>query len=390
MLDSKVIELVKATIPAVAQTGTKLTAHFYERMFKHNPEVKDIFNMAHQGSGQQREALFNAVCAYAMNIENPAVLLPAVEKIANKHASLLITKEQYNIVGENLLGTIKELLNPSDEIIDAWAQAYGVLANIFIEREEQIYQENEKKVGGWRGLRDFKVVAKQAQSDCITSFELEPVDGGKVADFKAGQYISVFITDDSFENRQVRQYSLSATANGKSYRIAVRREANGSVSNYLHDKVQVGDVIKLSAPVGDFFLETDKVKNVSLISAGVGQTPMLAMLGELAKVGFKGQVNFIHGSHNSSMQAFVDEVASYKDKLNLNVVRFLSHAQGDACDFEGRTDLTKLKAHLDTENMDYFLCGPVGFMQDMAKQLVDLGIDRSKIHYEVFGPHKVI
>ena len=62
----------------------------------------------------------------------------------------------------------------------------------------------------------------------------------------------------------------------------------------------------------------------------------------------------------------------------------------DACDFEGRTDLTKLKAHLDTENMDYFLCGPVGFMQDMAKQLVDLGIDRSKIHYEVFGPHKVI
>lgn len=390
MLDSKVIELVKATIPAVAQTGTKLTAHFYERMFEHNPEVKDIFNMSHQIGGQQREALFNAVCAYAMNIENPAVLLPAVEKIANKHASLLITKDQYDIVGANLLGTIKELLNPGDEIIDAWAQAYGVLANIFIEREEQIYQENEKKVGGWRGLRDFKVVAKVPQSECITSFELEPVDGGPVASFKPGQYISVFIKDEAFENRQVRQYSLSLASNDKSYRIAVRREPNGKVSNYLHDKVQVGDIVKISPPVGDFFLETDKVENVSLLSAGVGQTPMLAMINELAKIGFKGQVNFIHGSHNCAKQAFATEVATYADKLNLKVTNFLSVPNGDKCDFEGRVDLNKIKDQINTQNMDYFLCGPVSFMQDIAKQLVDLGVERSKIHYEVFGPHKVI
>ncbi|MGL6295097.1 MAG: globin domain-containing protein, partial [Plesiomonas sp.] len=90
MLDTQTIAIVKATAPLLAETGPKLTAHFYDRMFSHHPELQDIFNMAHQSSGRQREALFNAIVAYANNIENLAALLPAVEKIAQKHASFNI------------------------------------------------------------------------------------------------------------------------------------------------------------------------------------------------------------------------------------------------------------------------------------------------------------
>lgn len=123
MLDSQTIATVKATIPVLAKTGPALTAHFYDRMFHHNPELKDVFNLTHQSSGAQREALFNAICAYAVNIENLAVLLPAVERIAQKHASFSIQPEQYAIVGHHLLATIDEMLSPGQEVLDALGQS---------------------------------------------------------------------------------------------------------------------------------------------------------------------------------------------------------------------------------------------------------------------------
>ncbi|VEA69554.1 Nitric oxide dioxygenase [Serratia rubidaea] len=104
MLDQQTIATVKSTIPLLAATGPKLTAHFYDRMFTHNPELKDIFNMSNQRNGDQRQALFDAICAYAGNLENLAALLPAVERIAQKHTSFNIQPEQYQIVGTHLAG----------------------------------------------------------------------------------------------------------------------------------------------------------------------------------------------------------------------------------------------------------------------------------------------
>lgn len=137
MLDAQTIATVKATIPLLVETGPKLTAHFYDRMFTHNPELKEIFNMSNQRNGDQREALFNAIAAYASNIENLPALLPAVEKIAQKHTSFQIKPEQYNIVGEHLLATLDEMFSPGQEVLDAWGKAYGVLANVFINRERK-------------------------------------------------------------------------------------------------------------------------------------------------------------------------------------------------------------------------------------------------------------
>jgi nitric oxide dioxygenase len=137
--------------PLLVETGPKLTAHFYDRMFAHNPELKEIFNMSNQRNGDQREALFNAIAAYASNIDNLPALLPAVEKIAQKHTSFQIKPEQYNIVGSHLLATLDEMFSPGQEVLDAWGKAYGVLANVFIGREARSISKTPVKPAAGKG-----------------------------------------------------------------------------------------------------------------------------------------------------------------------------------------------------------------------------------------------
>lgn len=275
-------------------------------------------------------------------------------------------------------------------------KAYGVLANVFINREAEIYNENASKAGGWEGTRDFRIVAKTPRSALITSFELEPVDGGAVAEYRPGQYLGVWLKPEGFPHQEIRQYSLTRKPDGKGYRIAVKREEGGQVSNWLHNHANVGDVVKLVAPAGDFFMAVADDTPVTLISAGVGQTPMLAMLDTLAKAGHTAQVNWFHAAENGDVHAFADEVK----ELGLSLPRFTAHtwyrqpneadrAKGQF-DSEGLMDLSKLEGAFSDPTMQFYLCGPVGFMQFAAKQLVDLGVKQENIHYECFGPHKVL
>ncbi|MDF3826994.1 MULTISPECIES: NO-inducible flavohemoprotein [unclassified Pseudocitrobacter] len=396
MLDAQTIATVKATIPLLVETGPKLTAHFYDRMFTHNPELKEIFNMSNQRNGDQREALFNAIAAYASNIENLPALLPAVEKIAQKHTSFQIKPEQYDIVGAHLLATLDEMFSPGQDVLDAWGKAYGVLAGVFINREAEIYQQNANKTGGWEGTRPFRIVAKTPRSALITSFEFEPVDGGAVADYQPGQYLAVWLKPEGFPHQEIRQYSLTRKADGKGYRIAVKREDGGQVSSWLHNSANVGDVVHLAAPAGDFFMSVENNTPVTLISAGVGQTPMLAMLDTLAKSSHTAQVNWFHAAENGDVHAFADEVKT----LGSSLPRFTAHTwyrqpteadrQAAAFDSEGLMDLSAMEGAFSDPAMQFYLCGPVGFMQFAAKQLVELRVKPESIHYECFGPHKVL
>ena len=396
MLDAQTIATVKATIPLLVETGPKLTAHFYDRMFAHNPELKEIFNMSNQRNGDQREALFNAIAAYASNIDNLPALLPAVEKIAQKHTSFQIKPEQYNIVGGHLLATLDEMFSPGEEVLEAWGKAYGVLANVFIQRESEIYQGNASKNGGWEGTRAFRIVKKTPRSALITSFDLAPVDGQPVADYQPGQYLAIWLKPQEFEYQEIRQYSLTRKPDGKGYRIAVKRENGGQVSNWLHNASQEGDIVHLAAPAGDFFLAVEPKTPVTLISGGVGQTPMLAMLDTLAKTQHAAQVNWFHAAENGDVHAFADEVAT----LGASLAKFTSHiwyrtpteADRQAARFnsEGLMMLSDLADTLRDPQMQYYLCGPVAFMQHAAKQLVALGVNSDNIHYACFGPHKVL
>ena len=146
MLDQKTIEIVKSTVPALKEHGLEITKTFYKNMFENNPEVKGLFNMDRQVSGEQPKALAMTILAAAQNIDNLEVLLPAVKKIGERHCDVQIKAEHYPIVGANLLTAIKEVLGDvaTDEIIDAWAKGYEVIARVFIDVEKEIYESRNK------------------------------------------------------------------------------------------------------------------------------------------------------------------------------------------------------------------------------------------------------
>ncbi|MFW5386569.1 NO-inducible flavohemoprotein [Yersinia sp. 2542 StPb PI] len=396
MLDNQTIATVQATIPLLAATGPKLTAHFYDRMFEHNPELKHIFNMSNQFNGDQREALFNAICAYAANIDNLAALLPAVERIAQKHTSLNIQPEHYAIIGHHLISTLDEMFSPGQEVLDAWGKAYGVLADVFIQRESQIYQQGEASTGGWRTLRRFRIIKKEMQSEVICSFVLAPEDGGRVLDFKPGQYLGIYIEDEQLEYQEIRQYSLTAAPNGKTYRIAVKREEQGTVSNYLHQQLHEGDSVRIAPPRGDFFLDISAETPVALISAGVGQTPMLSMLNTLHDNQHAAPIHWLHAAENGRVHAFADEVATLAQNMP-NLSRHVWYREptaqdraGDDYHSQGLMDLSSHQWLAADPNRHYYFCGPLAFMQYAGRQLLAQGVASAHIHYECFGPHKVI
>ncbi|WP_024615335.1 globin domain-containing protein [Clostridium sp. Ade.TY] len=141
MLDQQTINIIKSTVPSLKEHGLEITTTFYKNMFENNPEVKPLFNMDRQKSGKQPKALAMTILAAAENIDNLEVLLPVVQKIGEKHCNANIKKEHYPIVGENLLRAIKDVLGDTAtaEVLEAWGQAYGVIAKIFIDVEKDIY-----------------------------------------------------------------------------------------------------------------------------------------------------------------------------------------------------------------------------------------------------------
>lgn len=398
MLDARTKEIVKSTVPLLEAANTALTEHFYKRMFRDNPELKDVFNLSNQASGRQPAALFNAVLAYAKNIDNPAVLASAVERIAQKHTGFAISPAQYDIVGHHLLATIKELAPDAatPEVIEAWGKAYGSLAGLFINREEQLYQESEQKVGGWRGYRNFVVAEKQQESALITSFLLVPEDGGDVVDFLPGQYLNLHLVSPKLVHNEYRQYSLCQAPNGKNYRIAVKREPNGVASNFMHDQVQVGDSLQVLPPSGDFFMEVGPEVPVVLISGGVGQTPMRAMLGQLIKHQHTADIHWLHACEDGTQHAFQADIQALREanpNLSTHVWYRTPSAQDQPSEHynaEGFMDLNALRERISADNSHYYFCGPLPFMAMVKATLTGWGIADERLHYEVFGPHETL
>ncbi|MDR3531115.1 MAG: NO-inducible flavohemoprotein [Rhodopila sp.] len=399
MLTQKTKDTVKATAPILAARGQEIIQHFYKSLLQDNPDLKNIFNIAHQQMGQQQEALARAVYAYAQNIEQPQSLAALLRGIANKHASLGVRPDQYPIIGEHLLKAFKEALGEAatDDIVSAWAQAYGNLADILMGMESELYEESVEKVGGWKGWREFVVREKRPESDVITSFILEPADGGPVATFEPGQYIGVAVQVPALGVQQIRQYSISDLPNGRTYRISVKREGGseaqppGYVSCLLHDHVNVGDAVKVSAPHGTFYIDVNATTPIVLISGGVGLTPMVSML-KRALQDPNRQVIFVHGARNSRVQAMrnrlretVAEYPNFKAVVYYNEP-LPTDVQGKDYDYPGFVDVRQSADTILLPEADYYICGPIPFMRMQHDTLKDLGIKETNIHYEVFGP----
>ena len=387
MLSNQQRAIIKATVPLLETGGEALTRHFYAMMLAEYPEVRPLFNQAHQASGAQQRALANAVLMYARHIDRLEALGPLVSQIVNKHVALQILPEHYPIVGSCLLRAIREVLGEeiaTDEVIQAWAVAYGQLADILIGAEESTYKEHEQAPGGWRGARDFKVLAKKPESEEITSFLLAPADGGAVLLQQPGQYIGLRMVIDGQEQR--RNYSLSAQGDGRQYRISVKRETAGKVSNYLHDHIQVGDTLELFPPAGDFVLRPSS-KPLALITAGVGITPALAML-EAARDSGR-PIHFIHYARHGGAHAFKQWIEAQSRDYPQISYRFCysEPRDGDQPHAQGVVSCEQLAEWLpENRDLDAYFLGPKPFMAQVKRHLNDLGVPEEQCRYEFFGP----
>jgi len=386
---------IDASVPVLRQHGLAITTLFYKNMFESHPELKNLFNMGNQANGSQQQSLAAAVFAYAANIDNSAALAPVIERIVHKHVSVGIKAEHYPIVGSNLIGAIKGVLGEAatPELLAAWEEAYGLLADALIDAEARLYQQNNQQPDEWLKV---KVLDKQHQSDDVVTFTLQ-ADGGKVLPkFKPGQYISVAVHIEELNLRQIRQYSLSDANQDNTYRITVKREKGdeykprGNVSNWLHQHVRVGSVIDISYPCGNFTPDVLDQQPIGLISAGVGITPMISMVKEISINNPTRKVLFAHAARSRSSIAHLEEIQQAKHALNdLNTVFFLNESKKQHADeLEGHMDLS---GHVSAEfkNGIYYICGPQSFMDDQRDALLELGVNPNMIHREVFGPESL-
>lgn len=387
------IKLIQATIPILRENGVALTKYFYERMFKHNPELKNLFNQGNQANGKQQTILAYAVLAYAENIENPGVLIDALKMIGQKHTSLTIQPEQYDIVGNHLINSIKEVLGDAatDELLEAWTLAYTNLAQIMIQIEQDIYLKTNSKPGGWNGWREFVISDIKKENEEVSSFYFSPKDGLPISEFTPGQYISVKLWIESLGHEQPRQYSLSESFNPNYYRISVKKEIglknnpDGIFSNELHTK-KIGDSILLTAPAGDFTLNKNHNGAYFFISGGIGVTPLYAMLESLSDS--NNEIHWIQASRNKNIETFTESINQIKENNNLiNTYKFYETIDTlNQNEFKGFVDLKQIETEIQKDNSLFYICGPENFIKHVTSQLNNFGIDNKNVFFEEFGP----
>jgi len=408
------VAIVKSTVPILKEHGQTITTAMYRNLLHDYPSLKNYFSLRSQHTGQQPAALANSVLAYATYIDDLGKLSHAVERIAQKHVSLYIQPEQYAIVGKYLVAAFGEVLGDAltDEVKEAWIAAYGQLAEIFIGREKQLYDQN----GPWKSWRRFKIARKEMENDTVASFYLEPTDGEPLPKYLPGQYVSLQLPiSEGGDFKQSRQFSLSEAPsdNLDHYRVSVKKESMdqgatmqdmaegrspGLISNLLHDKYNVGDEVELSAPAGEFFVDPSvpSEKPLVLISGGVGATPMSAILeATLASPSSNRPISWIHTARNSGTACFTQkarDVASQHPNVRATV--FLKQAReadakGVAYDFEGRMAHDKLEElkllPLSEPEAEYYICGPEPWMIELRAWLAERRVPLERIHLELFG-----
>ncbi|HET7050242.1 MAG TPA: MOSC and FAD-binding oxidoreductase domain-containing protein [Solirubrobacteraceae bacterium] len=243
----------------------------------------------------------------------------------------------------------------------------------------------------WEGFAPLTVEAVHRESNTIVSFGLRPADTKEAVRAAAGQYLTVRLRPDGPDHAPVvRTYSMSAITPDDGYRISVKLEPGGAGSAFLQQHVKPGDVIEAAAPRGEFVLR-DNDHPVALVSAGVGATPVLAMLRTLAKRHPARQVWWIHGARNGQEHAFRQEVDQLLAELP-NGHRTTAYSRpgaddvlGATFDRAGRITIDTIEAMQIPEGADYYICGPAGFMRELSAGLTARGIPPERISMEIFG-----
>lgn len=243
--------------------------------------------------------------------------------------------------------------------------------------------------------RDFRIAAIVDESDSVKSFWLEPADASGLWLHQAGQYLPVRLRLPGQARDTLRVYTLSLAPSDGGYRISVRKQ--GVFSTHLHEHCRVGDILQARAPGGGFVVDASEQRPLVLISAGIGITPMMAMLRHVVYEGLRTRrvrrTWFVHGSRSVAGRAFSRELDRLAEAANgaVRIVQVLSDPGDGAVEgvdyhAQGHVDLALLEAVLPFGDFDFHLCGPPGFMQSLYAQLRSVNVPDARIHAEAFGP----
>jgi ferredoxin-NADP reductase/MOSC domain-containing protein YiiM len=241
----------------------------------------------------------------------------------------------------------------------------------------------------WRGFRPLRVMSKVRESETVVSLLLEPEDGRPVTTAIAGQFMVLRLGSTSGA-ALMRSYSLSGGPGEAVYRVSVKREPHGAASSYIDETLKVGDIVEASAARGTFTLRPGNAP-VVLLSAGIGLTPVLAMLHALVAEASKRQVWWLYGTRNGREHPFAKEVCDLLDKLAhaRSHIRYSAPDPDDRpgvyFDATGHLDLQSLKGLDLPSDADFYICGPPRFMTDLTTGLAASGIVPDHIHTETFG-----
>jgi len=242
----------------------------------------------------------------------------------------------------------------------------------------------------WAGFRPLRVAGKRRESSNVTSLTLDPSDGRPLGVAMPGQFVVLRLKPAPGAPALLRSYSLSGEPSEQRWRLSIKREPNGAAGTYLEARVQVGDLIDASAPRGSFTLRQGDGP-VVLLSAGIGLTPVLAMLEALAAGGSRRDVWWIHGARNRAEHAFAAEVQALLKSLprGRSHIRYSAPGPTDrpAVDFDaaGRLDVHVLQALGAPREADFYLCGPAVFMSSLTADLARWGVSAERLHSENFG-----
>lgn len=391
LLSAPAQAVVAATAAVVAEHAEQITAVFYPKMFAEHPELLRVFNQGNQATGEQSRALAASVVAYAVHLINPDApsFDHVLRRIAYKHISLGIRPEQYTIVGRNLMAAIGEVLGAAvtTEIAAAWDEVYWLFAAQLIAEEARLYAE--QGIDPRQPMRPYKLIRTIEETADVASFVLEPADGEPVPETAPGQYVSVFV-DLPDGRRQGRQYTVSSTALGTRLQITVRRvkgvdgAPDGEVSGFLHDVLEVGDLVDVSAPAGDFVV-TDSDSPLLLASAGAGITTVLPIVEHVAKTQPERTVIVAHADRTAADHALRETVKHVGRLLDdfTSYTWYETVGSDDTTSRAGLMDLSEIDLPADVQ---VFTCGPLPFMRHVRQSLVARGIPAERIRYEVFGP----
>ncbi|WP_321475957.1 MOSC and FAD-binding oxidoreductase domain-containing protein [uncultured Paludibaculum sp.] len=247
----------------------------------------------------------------------------------------------------------------------------------------------------WPGFRPMRVVRLDREAANVVSISLQPLDGPSLPPALPGQFLVLRLRTTPDGAMLLRNYSMSGLPGDSTYRISVKRERNGVVSSYLHDQLRAGDVLELSAPRGGFTL-TSGDGPVVLLSAGIGATPVLAMLHSLSSAASGRAVWWIHGARNAAEHPFAKESRELLQTL-VNGRRHIVYSRpnledqrGSDYDSVGHVDTRLLDCLSVPRDADFYLCGPSSFLKQLTEGLKTWAADPARVHTELFGPEQSI